>query len=127
MLEFFNQNQALFSFLATLLTAIATIALVWFTGVLAKETRVLAARTSQPFVICTLESSEASKTAFNQVIRNTGNAAAFNIEIKIDPKLPKLNGGGEHPNLRTVSLLPPGRSLELTAVTGRDIHERTFM
>ena len=73
--------------IAAFVTALATIALWRVTKLLANETSVLAEMTSRPFVVCALESSGASAIALNLVLRNTGNAAAFDIEVEISPPL----------------------------------------
>lgn len=58
--------------IAAAVTAWATFALWRVTRVLAVETKTLAAMTSRPFVVCSLESSGASAVALNLTLRNTG-------------------------------------------------------
>lgn len=70
--------------------------------------------TSRPFVICGIESSLADPTALNLEVRNTGNAAAFDIKTKVTPLLPKANGvvdEGETETLVDVSYFPPRQIL----------------
>jgi hypothetical protein len=99
---------------AAFITALATFALWRVTRVLAVETSELAKMTSRPFVICGIESSLADPTALNLVLRNTGNAAAFDIKTRVTPPLPQSNGTigeGETETLVDVSYLPPGQVL----------------
>ncbi len=110
---------------AALVTAAATYALWRVTRVLAIETSELANMTSKPFVVGTLESSGASPSALNLVLRNTGNAAAFDIQLKLTPPLPDHHGNVDPDSTETtkeISLLPPGQVLPLTGVMGREIH-----
>lgn len=110
---------------AAFITALATFALWRVTRVLAVETSELAKMTSRPFVICGIESSLADQTALNLVVRNTGNAAAFDIKTKVTPPLPQPNGAideGEIETLVDVSYLPPGQVLSRKGVMSRDIY-----
>lgn len=114
---------------AALVTAAATYALWRATRVLAVETTVLAKMTAQPFVVCWLESSGASAVALNLTLRNTGNATAFDIKLKLSPALPKANGGAsDNPDEMSfeTSLLPPGQLLSIQGVMGRDVHDKVF-
>lgn len=111
---------------AAFITALATFALWRVTRVLAVETSGLAKMTSRPFVICGIESSLADPTALNLVIRNTGNAAAFDIKTKVLPPLPQPNGTtgeGQTETLVDVSYLPPGQVLSRQGVMSRDIFD----
>ena len=111
---------------AAFITALATLALWRVTRVLAVETSELAKMTSRPFVICGIESSLADPTALNFVVRNTGNAAAFDIKTKVTPPLPQPNGNiddGETETLVDVSYLPPGQVLSRQGVMSRDIYD----
>lgn len=71
---------------AAFVTALATFALWRVTRVLAVETKTLAAMTSRPFVVCSLESSGASAIALNLTLRNTGNATAFDVKLELSPR-----------------------------------------
>ena len=115
--------------LAALVTAVATYALWRATRVLAVETTILAKMTAQPFVICWLESSGASPLALNLTIRNTGNATAFDVKVRISPALPNSSGSPaveESETTLEASLLPPGQLLTIEGVLGRDVHEKVF-
>jgi hypothetical protein len=111
---------------AAFITAIATFALWRVTRVLAVETSELAKMTSRPFVICGLESSLADPTALNLVVRNTGNAAAFDIKTKIKPPLPRAIGetvDGKTETSVDVSYLPPGQVLSRQGVMSQNIYD----
>jgi len=114
---------------AAFITALATLALWRVTRVLAVETSELAKMTSRPFVVCGIESSLADPTALNLVVRNTGNAAAFDIKAKITPPLPQANGTTGEDQTETlvdVSYLPPGRVLSRQGVMTRDVYDIKF-
>lgn len=115
--------------IAAFVTAIATFALWRVTRVLAVETKTLAAMTSQPFVVCSLESSEASSAALNLTLRNTGNATAFDVKFSLSPALPKPDGSKSKDETRTqneISMIPPGHALHLQAVMGPEIRDIKF-
>lgn len=110
-------------------TALATIALWRVTRVLAVETAVLAKMTSRPFVVCGLESSGASAIALNLILRNTGNATAFDVNLELSPALPKPDGSppeDETLSTRDVSFLPPGQALTIQGVMGPEVHDKAF-
>lgn len=116
--------------LAAVVTAVATIALWRVTRVLAVETTTLAKMTAQPFVVCWLESSDAIAIALNLTLRNTGNATAFDIKLRITPALPASYDGspvedGSETTFST-SLLPPGQALSIRGVMGERIHDTVF-
>ncbi|MBM7326554.1 hypothetical protein JS562_26185 [Agrobacterium sp. S2] len=71
-------------------TAGATIALWYVTRVLAVETKTLAKMTSQPFVVCSLQSSQADSSALDLILENTGNAVAFGDRYKLDASFTDL-------------------------------------
>ena len=114
---------------AAFITAMATFALWRVTRVLAVETSVLAKMTSRPFVICGIESSLADPTALNFVIRNTGNAAAFDIRIVVTPPLPDPHGEVDEEATETVfelSYLPPGQVLPRDGTMSSHITDQSF-
>lgn len=124
------ENALAFSQLAAAaVTAIATIALWRVTRVLAVETKTLAAMTSRPFVVGSLESSGASASALNMTLRNTGNATAFDVKLELSPALSKPNGSPpDDPNKTTweISLLPPGQVLTTQGVMSTEVHGTIF-
>ncbi|NVK20840.1 MAG: hypothetical protein HWE30_19345 [Methylocystaceae bacterium] len=117
--------------LAALVTAVATIALWRVTRVLAVETTTLAKMTAQPFVVCWLESSTASAIALNLTLRNTGNATAFDIKVRLTPALAdKPDGtpsGEDKETAFDTSLLPPGQMLSIQGAMGPQAHDKVFM
>lgn len=114
--------------LAAFVTALATIALWRVTKVLAVETKTLAAMTSRPFVVCSLESSGASAIALNLTLRNTGNATAFDVKLELSPALTKPDGtANDDPQTAwEISLLPPGQALTTQGVMGPEVHDQTY-
>ncbi len=90
-------------------TAFATIVLVYVTWVLACLTE------KKPFVVCNTElRSHGFRISSNLVIKNTGNATAFNIQAKISCAKQKPNEKPpEHETEFTlfISLLLPGQSI----------------
>jgi len=114
---------------AAFVTAIATIALWRVTRVLAVETKTLAAMTSRPFVVCSAESSPVSANSFNLVLRNTGNATAFDVKLQLSPPIANPDGSPLADETITkweISLLPPGQALTKYAGFGPDIHDKTY-
>lgn len=127
---FTTNSLILAQVLAALVTAAATYALWRATRVLAVETTTLAKMTSQPFVVCWLESSGVSAIALNLTLRNTGNATAFDIKLRLTPALPEKPDGttaeGETETTFDTSLLPPGQSLSIQGVMGPSVHHIVF-
>ncbi|MCA8835521.1 MAG: hypothetical protein K8953_10605 [Proteobacteria bacterium] len=76
----------LFGVLATGVIAFATVVLVYVTWNLARVSK------RAPFVVGNLESSVAHPRYVNFVIRNTGNAPAFDIKAEISPPIPDVDG-----------------------------------
>ena len=117
---------------AAFVTALATIALWRVTKVLAVETKTLAKMTSQPFVVCWLESSLASSTAIDLKLINTGNAAAFDVKMELTPGLPDkigLDAPGPDPDSKfefDTSLLPPSKEQRIRGAMSTQIHETKF-
>lgn len=114
---------------AALITAMATLALWRVTRVLATETTALAKMTAHPFVVCSLESSGASAIALNLALRNTGNATAFDIKLRITPALPSADGKPKPDEEATefyTSLLPPGQTLSIQGVMGPEVHDNDY-
>lgn len=115
---------------AVVVTAWATWALWRATRVLAVETKTLAAMTSQPFVVGTIENAGVSAhTVLNFVLRNTGNATAFDVQAKISPAMPNVAGGPDpDPNetIYALTLLPPGQALPLKGIVLEMIYNKSF-
>lgn len=116
--------------MAALVTAFATWALWRVTNILAVETSELAKMTSNPFVVCYLRSSDASPQAMNLALENTGNATAFDIQLRVTPAPPTPNSKGLTEKDATTfegSLLPPGKDLVIQAVMSREAYDQRFM
>ncbi len=114
---------------AAFVTAIATIALWRVTRVLAVETKRLATMTSRPFVVCSAESSPVSASSFNLVLRNTGNATAFDVKFQLSPPIANPDRSPLADETITsweVSLLPPGQALTKYAGFGPDLQDKTY-
>ena len=84
-------------------TALATVVLVYVTWVLARVSK------KKPFVLCTIGSAPYMDGGLDAVIKNTGNATAFDIEIKFesDSNLPI----DKKQLILNFSLLTPGQVL----------------
>lgn len=116
---------------AVAVTAWATIRLWRATRVLADETKTLAKMTSQPFVVGSLEAVPgiSAHNVLNFVLRNTGNATAFDVRTKISPALPRVTNASQSCDSETlfeVSLLPPGQALPLQGVVLEKIRDESF-
>ena len=124
-----NNILAFSQLLTAAVTAVATIALWRVTRVLAVETAKLAQMTSQPFVVCNLESSASSAVALNLTLRNTGNATAFDIKLELLPALPKYDGSpaeDDTSSIRELSVLAPGLVHYVEGVMSRDIPNKKY-
>lgn len=97
-------------------TAFATLVLCWVTAVLAKETKAMADRTSEPHVVVTLEPNRWAIHFFDMHIMNAGNAAAYATEIAFDPPLPE-RGQESWSAIQKASVLRPGQ--EIISSVGR--------
>lgn len=110
MIDLFSSSSA--SLLATLVTAVATVALWYVTSVLARETKRLADTTSQPQVVASVQPNRWGGGFADLHVANTGNATAFEIEIKFDPPLEKDPVDADAPTpFQSISLLKPGQAL----------------
>lgn len=95
--------------IGTVVTAAATIVLVFVTTILARETKRLSDATSQPSVVATLEPSPWSIIHTNLVLQNTGTGTAYDIEVKFDPPLKtKPQEVLVEMPFRSLSVLKPG-------------------
>lgn len=110
-------------------TAGATIALWYVTRVLAVETKTLAKMTSQPFVVCSLQSSQADPSALDLILENTGNAVAFDVDVTITPALPDHHGNkveGETNSKINISMLPQSLTYRKQGVMWRDVYDQNY-
>ena len=97
--------------IGSLATAFATIALVYVTTILAKETKKLAKATAQPQIVAVIVPNKWAINYFDIEVENTGNAPAFNIELSFNPDFPQDQFSGGREPLRKISLLKPGQKL----------------
>lgn len=112
---------------STAVTAIATIALFVVTAVLAKETRRLANLSSQPQVVATIQRNRWGFGFADLHVANTGNAAAFDIQVSFDPPL-EIDPVGDDatPPLQSVSVLKPGQAVDSYLVEFQRIIDQTY-
>lgn len=99
---------------ATVVTAIATGVLAWFTFLMAKATEQSSEEFSRARVVANLEPCPRAVTLINIVVVNTGKATAFDISVEFTPPLPLLHdeGPGAQVPLRGISVLLPSQRLE---------------
>lgn len=110
-----------------LITALATLVLALLTGILAWYTKRLAAASSSPHVMVSLEPSRWSLIYFDLHVANTGNAAAYDVRVNFDPPLPSKDGGGAPKELLTnISALRPGQKITSFAASYKALREHTF-
>ncbi len=99
--------------LAALVTAVATVALWKATRVLAVETRRMVEASESPQIVALIAANQWAINHADLIVENTGNAAAFDIEITFDPPLsvdPDLKDPNMIP-LQNISVLKPSQSL----------------
>lgn len=112
---------------AAFVTALATIALWNVTRVLAAETRRMAAATSQPHVVATLEINQWSTHHFDLHVANSGNGPAYGIEVEFDPPLPAQGLSVELPTpLQNISVLRPGQAIMSYAAKFTKLEDHSF-
>lgn len=112
--------------IGSLVTALATIALVYVTTVLAKETKRLAEATAQPQIVAVIIPNKWAINYFDIELENTGNAPAFDIELQFDPELPQDRFLGEKQPLRRISLLKPGQKISSGMCEAKTILDLRF-
>lgn len=99
--------------LATVVTAVATIFLWRVTKLLAKETTRMVEASDQPHVVATLSPNRWSLRHFDLLVDNTGNATAYDIQVRFDPPLENGEARKEDAKIpfENVSVLKPGQGL----------------
>lgn len=110
-------------------TAAATIALVWVTGVLARETKRLSNLSSQPFVVAAIEPSPWAINHVEIVVENSGNGAAFDIKVVIDPEVEQAElreKRGFALPFKNISLLRPSQTLRSYLCEAKGVLETEF-
>lgn len=112
---------------ATIVTAFATGVLAWVTWLLWKATNRMAAATSDPFVVATLEPNRWSFIHLDLVVENTGNGPAFDVKVAFTPPLTReRDGGGPVPALDRVAVLRPRQVLRDYLSKGGDFLEKSY-
>ncbi|MEM7499808.1 MAG: hypothetical protein AAF371_17685 [Pseudomonadota bacterium] len=78
-----QENPEIFDYAIQLVSLFVGIVLCYLTYVLAQETKLLRKISSSPLITVTLEQNEWLFSHFDMVVENSGNAAAFDISIKL--------------------------------------------
>lgn len=107
-------------------TAVATIALGFFTWVLARETKRLSRATAQAHVVATLEPNAWSLMHVDLIVTNTGNAAAHDVAVSFSPEFEKDGHKDKGRPLTHISVLKPGQSLSSYVGEYDLFHDKTF-
>lgn len=112
---------------ATIVTAIATGVLAWVTWLLWKATNRMAAATSEPYVVATLEPNRWSFIHLDLVLENTGNGPAFDVRIEFSPAISRERGGSTDVQpLDRVAVIRPGQVLRDYLSKGSDFLEKSY-
>jgi hypothetical protein len=92
--------------IASVVTAFGTLALSFFTIVLARETKRLADVGEQPNVIVTFEPNRHMISHLDMHVENTGTAAAYDIQVRFSPEIKIAHGAPDRRlPLQSISLL----------------------
>lgn len=108
------------------ITAAATIALGYFTWVLARETKRLSKATAQAHVVATLEPNHWSLMHVDLIVTNTGNAAAHDVSVSFNPEFDNGDHTDKRRPLRHISVLKPGQSMSSYVGDYKGFNEKTF-
>lgn len=112
---------------ATIVTALATGVLAWVTWLLWKSTSRMAAATSEPYVVATLEPNRWSFIHLDLVLENTGNGPAFDVRIEFAPSIARERGGSADVQpMERVAVLRPGQVLRDYLSKGGDFLEKSY-
>lgn len=108
--------------------AIATVALVIATAVLAVFTKRLSDATGKPQVVATIEVNRWSMLHVDLRVENTGNASAFDIHVSFEPPLPRFGPvpDGSTPPLHRISLLRPSQHLITSQCEAGDVLDAPY-
>lgn len=100
------------SMLGSMIMPAATLVLACFTVVLARETRRMARETERTEVTVTIEPNQWGMMYFDIWVANTGNRAAYEIDVQFDPPLVGYeHADSDPPPLQRISVMRPGQSL----------------
>jgi hypothetical protein len=112
---------------ATIVTAIATGVLAWVTWLLWKATNRMAAATSEPYVVATLEPNRWSFIHLDLVLENTGSGPAFDVQIVFTPPIARERGGvADVQPIDRVAVLRPAQVLRDYLSKGGDFLEKSY-
>jgi hypothetical protein len=113
--------------LTSSVTTLSTIALVYLTWVLSRETARLSDATAQPFVTVTIEPSPWTPLHFDLVLENSGNAAAFDVVVETDPKIgqkiPSEKGGI---GMTEIDVLRPGQTISSFVAEAKEVTDLSY-
>jgi hypothetical protein len=112
---------------AAVVTALGTVALSFFTIVLARETKRLADVGEQPNVVVTIEPNKHSMLYLDMHVENTGTATAYDIEVTFEPAL-EITGrdASRRIPLRNISILKPGQSISSSLTGWNELQTKAF-
>lgn len=112
---------------ATAATALATVALVYVTWVLSRETKRLSAATNQPLVTATIEPNEWSMMHMDLDLENSGNAPAFDVLVTTDPEIgqgkPSAKGGR---GMKQIDVLRTGQTISSFVAEAGEVLENSY-
>lgn len=108
---------------ADIVIGLATVALVGVTWALAIQTKNLADRSASAHVVATIEPNQWLINHTDIIVANTGNAAAYDIQVSFDPA-PATQEYQKGVPLRSISVLKPAQQLssylcEFAAITNK--------
>ena len=115
--------------LSSIVVAIATIALWRATKILAVETKLLRKFSHTPFVVGYFETSEIGLPAVFFVVKNTGNAPAFDVKLEINPPIPGLEPKSKYFKDFVNShfyIFPPGKAVRVHSVKDAQVMKKIF-
>lgn len=128
MANWINTLVSVGGLLGALATAVATFFLWRVTQVLAVETKRMAEATAQPHVVAILLPNQWSIRHFDLQIENTGNAAAYDVDVRFDP--PLQNGEARRESAEIpfgkLSVLKPGQVMSSYLAEFNSVKDKVF-
>ncbi|WP_299624543.1 hypothetical protein [uncultured Tateyamaria sp.] len=123
-----NQTPITSSTTVAWVTSLSTAVLAVLTFFLAKATTNMAAASSSPQVVASIEVNQWSVIHFDLVVENTGNAPAFDIKVDFanPPKLSKAKGEVPFPFSR-ISLLRPGQNVTSYLADFQNLKDESYI
>lgn len=112
---------------ATGVTAIATGVLAWVTWLLFQATKRMAAATTDPNIVVTIEPGRWSFIHLELVVENSGTGPAYDVQLSLDPPLMRdRNGSSEPLPLNAISVLRPSCSIRNLIGSGANLLDSSF-